>query len=70
MTLSEIIQNRPHYDEEIFIGTICVKDRHGIDQQTESFKTRSERKKLNDLLSEQYHEKLLFNNWTLNITLE
>ncbi len=70
MTLSEIIQNRPHYGESEFLGTICIKDRHGNIIQSESFKTRGERKRLGDMFAAEYHEKLLFNNWTLNITLE
>lgn len=70
MNLFEIIQNRPHFSDHEFLGTICIKDKYGRIHQSESFKSRSERKVLTEMMITEYHEKLLFSNWTINITLE
>jgi len=69
MTLEQIIQNRPHLNDVLFQGFISVKDRNNYVQQKEEFKSRIERKELSDMLTNQYHEKLLFSGWTINITI-
>lgn len=67
MTLSEIIQNRPHTTDELFLGEILIKDKYGYMIKSESFKSRNERKILQEKLTTLYQDKIQNREWTISI---
>ena len=70
MTIQGIINSRPEYTDELFLGEIIIRDKVGFVKQSESFFTRKERKELNDKFTKIYHEKLKYRGWTLSILLQ
>lgn len=69
MTLSEIIYNRSNLTNDIFIGDVIVRDKSGIVRQTETFKSRTERKELQKKLTNLYNDKLKNREWTISILI-
>jgi hypothetical protein len=70
MTLSEILYNRSKLTDKLFIGDVIVRDKYGTIKQTETFKSRNERKELQEKLTTLYHDKLTSRQWTISILLE
>lgn len=69
MNITKIIANRPHVNDEIFIGEVIVRDRYGTIIQIESFKSRAERKQISEKITTLYKEKLKYRKWTLSILI-